>query len=353
MNVKSYLGKEFVITSGESVIRDENLAPVKYKLGDDIPPGSNVGDTKKIPKGTKINVTDVKAPDRKNVFVFARPANNGAGSFGWTRAGNIAGGLVGEVTGFAPARFEKEPDGNNKTVVDAIAVIRGGPPGFAPTPNRIPQRSFVMVTETSENREHVKVSKLEIVNGELVVGDEIGWTKAMNLMDGCLGQFFTDELLNQKGPNACWRKGNFIGAKTMVDIIGNDVELEQITFDSMAPYLKLAKAAADEANLKLSINSAFRTFARQAELFEQSHHGGNTAAPPGASNHQHGQAFDLNTGHNITDGSDEIYEWLKRNGPKHGFVRTVPNESWHWEYLPAVAAQLAPGKFMAPGVQDG
>ena len=62
MNVKSYLGKEFVITSGESVIRDENLAPVKYKLGDDIPPGSNVGDTKKIPKGT---VKKVVAPPTK------------------------------------------------------------------------------------------------------------------------------------------------------------------------------------------------------------------------------------------------------------------------------------------------
>jgi len=41
------------------------------------------------------------------------------------------------------------------------------------------------------------------------------------------------------------------------------------------------------------------------------------------SNHQYGQAFDLNTRHNMFDGSDKIYEWLKRNGPAHGFVRTV------------------------------
>jgi len=255
---------------------------------------------------------------------------------------------VGEVTGFAPARFEKEPEGNNKTCVDAQAFIRSGPPNFASTGNLIPQKSFVTVTDTSEDKEHVKVSKLELVNGEMVVGDEIGWTKAMNLMDGCLGQFFTDELLDKKGPNACWRRGNFIGAKTMVNIIGNGVDMEQITFDSLAPYLELARAAAGEDDLTLSINSAFRTFQRQAELFELSHHGGHTAAEPGKSNHQHGQAFDLNTEENVFDGTDKIYEWLKKNGPKHGFIRTVNKESWHWEYRPADAAQMGPGEFKLP-----
>jgi len=86
-------------------------------------------------------------------------------------------------------------------------------------------------------------------------------------------------------------------------------------------------------------------------LFESGH--GNLAAQPGASNHQHGQAFDLNTMHNKFDGSDRIYEWLKRNGPKHGFVRTVSKESWHWEYRPAEATALAAaGKFKLDGVSD-
>lgn len=348
MNVRTYLGKEFVIESSQAVIRDENLAPLKYQAGDNIPPGSSIGSPKMIPVGTKVNITDVKAPDRKSVFVFARPANDAAGSFGWTKAANIAGGLLGEVVGLSPARFEKEPEGNNKTCVDARAIVRGGPPNFAPTANIIPQKSFVMVTETSADQEFVKVSQLQIVNGEMVVGDQIGWTKAMNLIDGCLGQFFTDELLDQKGPNACWRHGNFIGAKTMVNIIGNDIEMEQITFGTLAPYLELARAARDEGNITLLINSAFRTFQRQAELFELSHHGGNNAAPPGGSDHQHGQAFDLNTGHNVLDGSDTVYEWLKRNGPKHGFIRTVNKESWHWEYRPVDAARMGPGQFKLP-----
>ena len=129
--------------------------------------------------------------------------------------------------------------------------------------------------------------------------------------------------------------------------------MEQITLDSLDPYLKL-KDAAEEENIQLSINSAFRTFGRQAELrrlFEAGQ--GNLAAAPGHSNHQHGQAFDLNTRHNVFDGSDKIYEWLKRNGPKHGFVRTVSNESWHWEFRPGDASVLAvAGRFKVDGVED-
>ena len=80
-------------------------------------------------------------------------------------------------------------------------------------------------------------------------------------------------------------------------------------------------------------------YQRQAQLYaayQQGH--GNLAAKPGNSNHQHGQAFDLNT-HGF-DG-DPIYDWLAKNGPKFGFVRTVNKEHWHWEYRPADAATLA------------
>ena len=129
--------------------------------------------------------------------------------------------------------------------------------------------------------------------------------------------------------------------------------MEQVTFDSLEPYLVLSKAALDQNNIALSINSAFRTFQRQAELFALFKAGkGNKAAPAGGSNHQHGQAFDLNTRHNISDGSDKVYEWLKENGPQHGFVRAVSNETWHWEYRPAEAAKLGPGEFMLPGIHD-
>lgn len=349
MNIRTYLGKVYTIGSPQAFIRDENGVELKYQSGDVLPPDTHVGDTKKIPQGTQINVTDVKALTRKNVMVFARAANGNAESFGWTNAKNLVGGFLGEVAGFSPSKFEKEPEGNNKTCFDPNAVIRSGPPNFAPTGGKIPQGSFVMVTETSADGKTVKVSKLELVNGEMTTGDEIGWTRLANLAEGCSSDSFaTAKWFDRKGPNACWQHGNYLFPKVLVNIIGVDVEMEQITFDSLAPYLKMAKAARDEANLTILINSAFRTFQRQAELFQIFQNGGNRAAEPGTSNHQHGQAFDLNTEHNVFNGTDKIYEWLRRNAPKHGFIRTVNNESWHWEYRPREAAQMGPGQFKLP-----
>ena len=346
MDIRTYLGKVYVIHNNEAVIRDENGVALRYKAGEVLPPGAQVGDVKKIPNNTKINVTDVKALTRQKVMIFARPAGDSAGAFGWTRAMNIAGGFLGEVVGFSPSKFEMEPQGFNKTCFDPQAFIRGGPPNFASTGAKIPQGTFVVVAETSDDKEFVKVSKIEIVNGDMVIGAEIGWTKSSNLADGCSSDsFLTAEWFAEKGPNGCWAHGSYLFPKVMVNIIGVDIEWEQTTFENFAPYQKMVKAARDEANLMILINSAFRTFQRQKELFEG---GRNPAAPPGASNHQHGQAFDLNTGNGALAGNDPIYEWLKRNAPKHGFIRTVTREPWHWEYIPDKAAQMGPGEFKFP-----
>ena len=354
MNIRSYIGKVFVVESSSSVIRDDNLAPLKYQTGDDLPAGKQVGDQKIIPQRREVVVTDVKSDAARHVYVFARLASNPNSGFGWTSATNLVGSFANETIGFAPSLWQREPDGTSKTCTDAKAVIRGGPPDFAATANIVPQRSFVSVVETSPDKLNVKISKLEIADGNAVVSAEIGWTRTANLRDGCADFYFSDDWTNQKGPNACWDHGSYIGAKLLVNIVGFGGEMEQVTFDSLAPYLAMMKAAEDEANLQISINSAFRTFQRQANLYALYKAGkGNLAAVPGRSNHQHGQAFDLNTRHNVFDGSDKVYEWLKRNAPKHGFVRAVSNESWHWEYRPAIAAQLAAGQFMMPGIHDG
>jgi len=120
-----------------------------------------------------------------------------------------------------------------------------------------------------------------------------------------------------------------------VNVIGVDIEMEQIAFETLAPYLKMVQAAKDNADLTILINSAFRTFQRQAALFELSKHGGNNAAPPGGSNHQHGLAFDLNTLHNKTDGSDKIYEWFKAQ------------RAWAWVFA------RGKGRIVALGVSSG
>jgi D-alanyl-D-alanine carboxypeptidase-like protein len=352
MNFKSYVNKVFVVESSKALLRNDQLKELKYKAGEELPPGKHVGDVKTIPQRTEVKVTDVKTDSGRHTFVFAVDAGSGQ-VFGWTSAMNLEGGFKNETTGLAPAKWDLEPLGSNMTCVDANALIREGAPDFVSKGTSIPVRSFVAVTETSPDGQFVRVSKMTIAQGQMQVGEEIGWTKRANLKDGCSDLYFSNDWTDRKGPNACWRKGEYLGPKLLVNIVGFGAEMEQITLDTVDAYLKL-KDAAEEDNIQISINSAFRTFQRQAELRRLFDAGqGNLAAQPGHSNHQHGQAFDLNTRHNVFDGSDKIYEWMKKNGPKHGFVRTVSKESWHWEYRPADAEALAAaGKFKLGGVVD-
>lgn len=352
MNCRSYLEKVFVVESNKAVILDDQLREQHYQAGENLPPGKNAGDVKVIPQRTEVKVTDVKADSDRHAYAFCVGADSGE-RFGWTSAMSLLGSLANETAGLAPAAWTLEPLGNNMTCVDKNALVRDGAPGFGSRGTTIPVRTFVAVTEKSPDGTFVKVSQITIEQNGMQVGQEIGWTKATNLKDGCSDLYFSNEWTDQKGPNACWRRGEYIGPKLLVNIVGFGAELEQITIDTLEPYLRL-KDAAEQDNILLSINSAFRTYARQAQLrqlFER--HQGNLAAKPGASNHQHGQAFDLNTMHNVFNGSDKVYEWLKKNAPQHGFVRTVSKESWHWEYRPAEAATLAAaGKFKLDGVVD-
>jgi D-alanyl-D-alanine carboxypeptidase-like protein len=351
MNYRSYPGKVFVVESNLAFIRNEQLQEQRYKAGEPLPPGKNVGDIKIIPQRTGVQVIDVKTNADRHTFVLAI-TNDFGERLGWTSAMNLMGGFKNETCGLAPASWALEPQGANMTCVDDNALIRDGAPAFASRGTKIARGSFVAVTEESPDGVFVKVNRMTIAQNAMQVGEEIGWTKASNLKDGCSDLYFSAAWKDTRGPNGCWRAGNPIGAKLMVNIVGFGAEMEQITVDTLEPYLTL-KEAAQQDNIELSINSAFRTFARQAELrrlFEA--HKGNNAAKPGRSDHQHGQAFDLNVSlDNVLNGVDRVYEWLKRNAPQHGFIRTVSGEPWHWEYLPAEAATLAAkGKFKRAGV---
>lgn len=352
MNYRSYQGKVFVVESSKAFVRNEQLQEQRYKAGETLPPGKNVGDAKLIPQRTEVQVVDVKVDSDRHTYVLAI-ANDTGQELGWTSAMNLMGGFKNETAGLAPATWALEPLGNNMTCVDNNALIRDGAPAFASRGTTIPVKSFVAVTDRTPDGAFVKVSNMTIVQNDLQIGEEIGWTKAANLKDGCSDFYFAPAWQDDKGPNACWRKGEHIGQKLLVNIVGFGAEMEQITVDTLEPYLRLAEAAESD-NLQLSINSAFRTYARQAalrRLFESGQ--GNKAAKPGRSDHQHGQAFDLNTLHNVFNGSDKVYEWLKRNAPHHGFIRTVSLESWHWEYLPDEAPKLAAqGKFKRADVSD-
>jgi hypothetical protein len=94
-------------------------------------------------------------------------------------------------------------------------------------------------------------------------------------------------------------------------------------------------AAATHANIKLRINSAYRTFSDQSRIFRQNCSRGKCDPPtasPGTSNHGFGLAVDLanNNGKKLATSMPE-YKWVAENAPKFGFKR-IASEAWHWEY---------------------
>ncbi len=109
-----------------------------------------------------------------------------------------------------------------------------------------------------------------------------------------------------------------------------------VNADSKLAELKTAnayavmQAAAANAGVYLKVVSGFRTMAQQQYLYacyvNCNCNGCNLAAKPGTSNHQSGEALDLNTR------EPKVLTWLTANGAKFGFYRTVPKEPWHWEY---------------------
>lgn len=174
-----------------------------------------------------------------------------------------------------------------------------------------------------------------------------GWTSTRNFQ----GQFINETLgvvapepgANKFGPNAAWEGGEFIGQRTLVEIVDVTLEVERIALDTLDAYLGLVQSAA-AANVQVALNSGFRSYPEQKLLhdgFVKKLPGFNKAAPPGTSKHQNGIAFDIRVAGG--DGNP-TYEWLKQNGPKHGFVRTVNGEPWHWEFDPVKAKKAVAAK---------
>ena len=87
-----------------------------------------------------------------------------------------------------------------------------------------------------------------------------------------------------------------------------------------------------DAGFPILINSAYRTNAHQQYLFdlnaERKRKGQKyvTVAPPGRSYHQSGRAIDVTRGRSRN--------FVRDNGERFKFYRTVPSESWHFEYRP-------------------
>lgn len=109
--------------------------------------------------------------------------------------------------------------------------------------------------------------------------------------------------------------------------------------------------AAQENNIKIIINSSYRPYTEQKEIYDQylSWYGQEKtdalAAHPGSSEHQTGLAIDVfSPGYNSKNFEEsEAFKWLTDNAYKYGYILRYPKdkeyltgydyESWHYRYV--------------------
>lgn len=92
-------------------------------------------------------------------------------------------------------------------------------------------------------------------------------------------------------------------------------------------YLAM-KVDAERDGIYFELFSAYRTYDEQQQIVKDRGLWSPTnpgAAPPGQSIHGLGAAIDI--------GPEAAQEWIRVNGKKYGWVPTVPNEPWHFEYV--------------------
>ena len=130
-------------------------------------------------------------------------------------------------------------------------------------------------------------------------------------LEGVPGQFL--------GEYDAYRGGEHIGSIDVVELDGKKVARKT------AQAWKILKKSAADDGVHLQLNSGFRTMSEQRHLYSK--YGSPRAAQPGYSNHQHGQALDI-------DASNPTHKsWLFNNAPSYGWRNTVSFEPWHWEYF--------------------
>jgi zinc D-Ala-D-Ala carboxypeptidase len=115
-----------------------------------------------------------------------------------------------------------------------------------------------------------------------------------------------------------------------------------------------ARAAAKRAGHSLVVNSGYRSFGRQARMFDAAvrQYGSARVArrwvlPAQESTHVRGLAVDI--------GTPATAAWLNRHGAAFGLCRAYANEPWHFEYRPDWVAAFhgrCPTPVRLPGDPD-
>lgn len=97
-----------------------------------------------------------------------------------------------------------------------------------------------------------------------------------------------------------------------------------------ASWNNLVEAARADG-IEMRITDSYRDYDEQVDLVRRKglYSQGGLAATPGTSNHGWGMAVDAD----VTD--ERTRNWLQVNGPRFGWIESVPREPWHWEFRPA------------------
>ncbi len=114
--------------------------------------------------------------------------------------------------------------------------------------------------------------------------------------------------------------------------------------DVAAAFDRMAGAASG-AGIALTITSAYRSDAEQAQLYAQ-HPDPRWVAPPGTSLHRCATELDL--------GPPAAYAWLAANAPRFGFLKRYSWEPWHFGFIRGPAPCSAAGDSLGAGAgSDG
>lgn len=118
----------------------------------------------------------------------------------------------------------------------------------------------------------------------------------------------------------------------LIDLFSGNAEptqaIEQSDDEFVARIAAMIDALPDHLKGTVRIRSAWRSEEEQAWLYDRyQNHGGNLAAPPGRSNHNHGLAMDLE----FT--TDAARRWAHENAERFGLTFPIESEDWHIEPL--------------------
>ena len=143
-----------------------------------------------------------------------------------------------------------------------------------------------------------------------------------------------------------FKRDDLISIPLMYSYSGNMASQEVIN-----NYIEMHKKVKEELGITLMVNSSFRTYQDQEEIYKQfsskgKEYADSYAARPGFSEHQTGLAIDITSTANPTSNAfkeSNEYTWLKEHCHEYGFIHRYPEgkenitgyntESWHFRYV--------------------